>query len=97
MDGTEAQINFDAPAVLRKWPSLANQRTEDATPYLLVDGTLYECLRKLPRPLQENRLVPCSRPVAAPAQGELSALEIRDARAGERVERSGQRRPSWTF
>ena len=47
MDGTEAHINFDAPAVLRKWPSLANQRTEDATPYLLVDGTLYECLRKL--------------------------------------------------
>jgi hypothetical protein len=45
MDGTEAHINFDAPAVLRKWPSLANQRTEDAT--LLVDGTLYECLRKL--------------------------------------------------
>jgi hypothetical protein len=40
MDGTEAHINFDAPAVLRKWPSLANQRTEDATPYLLVDGTV---------------------------------------------------------
>ena len=47
MDGTEAHINFDAPAVLRKWPSLANQRTEDATPYLLVDGTLCECLREL--------------------------------------------------
>ena len=47
MGGTEGRINFEAPAVLRKWPSLANQRTEDATPYLLVDGTLYECLRKL--------------------------------------------------
>src|ERR1700747_758721 len=47
MDGTEAHINFDAPAVLRKWPSLANQRTEDATPSLLGDGTLYECLHKL--------------------------------------------------
>ena len=47
MDDTEAHINFDAPAVLRKWPSsLANQRTEDAAPYLLVDGTLYECLRE---------------------------------------------------
>ena len=45
MDGTDARINFDAPAVLRKWPSLANQRTQDAAPYLLVDGTLYECLR----------------------------------------------------
>jgi hypothetical protein len=30
MDGTEAHINFNAPAVLRKWPSLANQRTEEA-------------------------------------------------------------------
>ena len=47
MDGTEAHINFDAPAVLRKWPSLANQRTEDAAPYLLVDGTLYERLSEL--------------------------------------------------
>jgi hypothetical protein len=46
MDGTEAHINFDAPAVLRKWPSLANQRTEDAAPYLPVEGTLYECLRE---------------------------------------------------
>jgi hypothetical protein len=33
MDGTEAQIYFDAPAALRKWPSLANQRTEGAVPY----------------------------------------------------------------
>ena len=46
MAGTEGHINFDALAVLRKWPSLANQRTEGATPYLLVDGTLYECLRE---------------------------------------------------
>ena len=46
MAGTAGHINFDAPAVLRKWPSLANQRTEDTTPYLLVDGTLYECLRQ---------------------------------------------------
>jgi len=38
MDDTEAHINFDAPAVLRKWPSLANLRTEDAAPYLLVEG-----------------------------------------------------------
>ena len=46
MDGTGGHINFEAPAVIRKWPSLANQRTEDTTPYLLVDGTLYECLRQ---------------------------------------------------
>jgi hypothetical protein len=46
MDGTGGHINFEAPAVVRKWPSLANQRTEGTTPYFLVDGTLYECLRE---------------------------------------------------
>jgi hypothetical protein len=45
--GNEAHVNFDAPAVLRKWPSLGNQRrTEGAGPYLLVEGTLDECLRE---------------------------------------------------
>ena len=40
-------INFDAPAVLRKWPSLNNQRRADATsPYSLFDGTLDECIRE---------------------------------------------------
>lgn len=43
----EAHVNFDAPAVLRKWPSLGNQRrTEGTSPYLLVDGTLDQCLRE---------------------------------------------------
>jgi hypothetical protein len=43
MDGTRAHVNFDAPAVLRKWPSLRNERRTDGTgPYLLVDGTLGE-------------------------------------------------------
>jgi hypothetical protein len=44
--GNEAHVNFDAPAVLRKWPSLGNKRrTEGTGPYLVVDGTLDECLR----------------------------------------------------
>jgi len=42
----EAHVNFDAPAVLRKWPSLGNERREVTAPYLLVDGTLDECLRE---------------------------------------------------
>jgi hypothetical protein len=47
MDGTEAHVNFDAPAVLRKWPSLHNaRRTEGTGPYLLLDGTLDDCIRK---------------------------------------------------
>lgn len=47
MDGTEVHVNFDAPAVLRKWPSLHNaRRTEGTGPYMLVDGTLDECIRQ---------------------------------------------------
>jgi hypothetical protein len=47
MGGTKAHVNFDAPAVLRKWPSLRDERrTEGASPYLLVDGTLEECIRE---------------------------------------------------
>ena len=41
-------VNFSAPASLRKWPSLGNHRRgEAANPYLVLDGTLDECLRKL--------------------------------------------------
>jgi hypothetical protein len=43
-----AQVDFDARAVLRKWPSLRNERRAEATgPYLLIDSTLDECLREL--------------------------------------------------
>ena len=41
-------IDFDAPAVLRKWPSLHRERrTEGTRPYLLVDATLGACLGEL--------------------------------------------------
>jgi hypothetical protein len=49
MPDKEAQINFDAPAILRKWPSLNNERVNaslGARPYLIIDGTLDECVRK---------------------------------------------------
>jgi hypothetical protein len=43
----EAHVNFDAPATLRKWPSLNNQRRTAGTgPYLLLGGTLDECIRE---------------------------------------------------
>jgi hypothetical protein len=42
----EAHVNFDTPAVLRKWPSLGNARRAESSPYLLVEGTLDECLRE---------------------------------------------------
>lgn len=40
-------VNFGAPASLRKWPSLGNQRSGAANAYLVLDSTLDECLRKL--------------------------------------------------
>jgi hypothetical protein len=45
-DRLHAHVNFNAPACLRKWPSLNNQRSLQApSPYLVLDGTLDECLR----------------------------------------------------
>jgi hypothetical protein len=45
---TTAHVDFDAPAALRKWPSLNNERRlERAGPYLLLEGTLDECIREL--------------------------------------------------
>ncbi|HSR07646.1 MAG TPA: hypothetical protein VLM42_10875 [Bryobacteraceae bacterium] len=44
-----AEINFDAPATLRKWPSVNKERISaslGSRPYLIVDGTLDECIRK---------------------------------------------------
>jgi hypothetical protein len=42
-----ALVNFDARAVLRKWPSLRNERRiEAAGPYLVVESNLDECVRE---------------------------------------------------
>jgi hypothetical protein len=38
-------IDFNAPATLRKWPSIKNERASAADgPYLIVDGTLDDCI-----------------------------------------------------
>jgi hypothetical protein len=46
VDGSAVHVNFDAPAILRKWPSLHNERRTGTDPYLLVDATLDECIRE---------------------------------------------------
>jgi hypothetical protein len=54
---TDAQIKFDAPAVLRKWPSLNNQRSTLATPYSIAEGTLDECIRQfMSKPMSQLHL-----------------------------------------
>ena len=41
-------IFYDAPADLKKWPSLNSQRLNGKSrPYLVFNGTLAECIREL--------------------------------------------------
>jgi hypothetical protein len=50
-------MNFDAPAALRKWPSLNNERISKAPPYLVSDGTLDECIRQfMSKPASQHHL-----------------------------------------
>ena len=47
MDYEQESVNFDRPALLRKWPSLGNQRRANGTgPCMLADGTLDDCIRE---------------------------------------------------
>jgi hypothetical protein len=60
MASIDDHIDFDAPASLRKWPSLRDQRlTETDYPgaYLLVDGTLDECINEfMAKPASQRHL-----------------------------------------
>ncbi len=60
MSGTNVQIDFNAQATLRKWPSLNGQRVSAALgayPYLVVDGTLDDCIRQfLMKPTAQHHL-----------------------------------------
>jgi hypothetical protein len=47
---SDSRIDFGAPATLRKWPSVNNERVSTslgARPYMIIDGTLDECIRRL--------------------------------------------------
>jgi hypothetical protein len=60
MPDREVKINFDAPATLRKWPSVNSERVSislGARPYLVIDGTLDECIRKfMSQPKSQHHL-----------------------------------------
>ena len=57
---SDNQIDFSAPATLRKWPSVNNERVSaslGARPYLIIDGTLDECIRKfMSQPKSQHHL-----------------------------------------
>lgn len=44
MPHSDSKVNFSASATLRKWPSLGNQRREDRDTYLVLEGTLDQCI-----------------------------------------------------
>jgi hypothetical protein len=60
MSSTGIRIDFNAPAALRKWPSLNNERISaslGARPYLVVEATLDECIRQfLAKPANQRHL-----------------------------------------
>ena len=60
MPDTGDRIDFSVPAVLRKWPSINNERvnaTLGARPYLIDEGTLEECIRQfLTKPTKQHHL-----------------------------------------
>jgi hypothetical protein len=51
-------MNFGAPAILRKWPSIRNERASNAIgPYLIVDGTLGDCIQHFTaKPVSQQHL-----------------------------------------
>ena len=72
-------INFDAPAVLRKWPSIKNERISVPDgPYQIAEGSLNDCIRQfMAKPDTQHHL--CE--IHTAAQGEtvipvLSAKHI---------------------
>ena len=60
MANTNDHIDFEAPASLRKWPSLRGERlTETNYPgaYLLLDGTLDRCVKEfMAKPASQRHL-----------------------------------------
>jgi hypothetical protein len=60
MGETNVQINFDASAVLRKWPSLQNapiSASDGGRPYSIFEGTLDDCIRQfMAKPASQRHL-----------------------------------------
>ena len=57
---SDTRIDFGAPATLRKWPSVNNERVSTslgARPYMIIEGTLDECIRRfMLQPKSQHRL-----------------------------------------
>jgi hypothetical protein len=94
---TNVQISFAAPAVLRKWPPIRNERVSaslGANPYLVAEGTLDECMRQfMGKPINQHHLYEIhTAPQCDVVSAILSAKQIVElARCG--TSSDGQRPP----
>ncbi len=56
----DTAINFDAPAILRKWPSVRSERATGSLyvgSYLVIEGTLDKCIREFTsKPASQHHL-----------------------------------------
>jgi hypothetical protein len=55
---SNTSIDFSAPAILRKWPSVNKERVSaalGACPYMIIDGTLDECIRRFMQQPESQR------------------------------------------
>jgi hypothetical protein len=76
-------INFDAPATFLKWPSLNGQRRiESAAAYLLLDGTLDECIQHFLAKSLQN----CFRHLRRRADQLIGLNAVQNSWANERFE-----------
>ena len=75
MSDTELQIDFDAAASLRKWPSLNKERLTETNypePYLLFDVSLDDCIKEfMAKPASQHHLYEIH---TAPQQSLISAV-----------------------
>jgi hypothetical protein len=86
---SDTRIDFSVPAILRKWPSVNKERVSaslGARPYMIIDGTLDECIQKFmlqpesQRHLYEIHTAPQSDLVSAILSGDhvIELARLRD-------------------
>ena len=79
----KVQINFDATATLRKWPSIKNDRASNALgPYSVLNGTLDDCIREfIAKPVSAHHLYE----IHTAPQGELVSAILSPQQVAELV------------
>jgi hypothetical protein len=75
----EPHVDFNAPATLRKWPSLNRERRTEGTagPYLVVNGSLDQCIREyLAKPASTRHLYEIHTSPQPPLLGPILSGEL---------------------